>query len=95
MKALIEETSSTTRLLFATAEAKNGVTDVQQIVIDAPAGQLSAELRRRGIPADVRLHVIIELLEDEPLPMAAMAAAARALGSMADEPGLYSEVNGH
>ncbi len=66
---------------------------VQQIVIDAPAGQLSAELTRRGIAADAKVHVVVELLEDESLPMAALAEAGRAHDWLANEPELYSDAD--
>ncbi len=66
---------------------------MQQIVIDAPAGQLSAELTRRGIAADANVHVVVELLDDEPLQMTAMAEAGKALDWLADEPDLYSDAD--
>lgn len=66
---------------------------LQQIVIDAPAGQLSDELTRRGIAADTNVHVIVELLDDAPLPMAAIAEAGMAFNWLADEPELYSDAD--
>jgi hypothetical protein len=66
---------------------------VRQIVIDAPAGQLSAELARRGFAADARVHVVVALLEDEALPMAALAEAGRAHDWLADEPNLYGDAD--
>jgi hypothetical protein len=64
---------------------------VQQIVIDAPVEQLSAELKRRGIAADANVHVVVELLDDETFLMAAIARAGRAQDWLADEPDLYSD----
>ncbi len=66
---------------------------MQQIVIDAQAGQLSAELTRRGIAPDAKVHVVVELLEDESLPMAALAEAGRAHHWLANEPELYSDAD--
>lgn len=66
---------------------------MQQIVIDAPAGQLSAELTRRGIAADAKVHVIVELRDDGTLPMAAIAQAGKAFDWLAEEPDLYSDAD--
>ncbi len=63
---------------------------MQQIVIDAPAGQISAELKRREVAADAKVHVVAELLEDGHLPMAAMAESGGAQDWLAGEPDLYS-----
>ena len=71
--------------------SSKGIHRVQQFVIEAPAGQLSAELTRRGIAADATVHVVVELLEDESLPMAALAQAGQAHEWLADEPELYSD----
>ncbi len=60
---------------------------MQQIVIDAPAGELSAELNRRGVAADANVHVVVEFADGGMLPMSAIAAAGRAEGWLADEPG--------
>ena len=68
-------------------------TCLHQIVLDAEAGQLSAEHTRRGIAADARVHVVVELLEDGNPPMAAIAQAGRALDWLADEPELYSDAD--
>ncbi|HEX4616817.1 MAG TPA: hypothetical protein VH230_12975 [Stellaceae bacterium] len=64
---------------------------MQQIILDAEAGQISAELTRRGIAADARVHVVIELRDDANLPMAAIAQAGKALDWLEDEPDLYSD----
>jgi proline racemase len=66
---------------------------VQQIVIDAPAGRVSAELKRRGVAADAKVHVVVEFLDDGTLPMAAIAEAGRAQDWLADEPDLYSDAD--
>jgi hypothetical protein len=66
---------------------------VQQIVLDAEAGQLSAELTRRGVAAATRVHVVIDVLDADTLPMAAIARAGKALDWLADEPDLYSDAD--
>ena len=38
-------------------------TAVPQIIIDAEAGTLSAELTRRGVAADARVHVVVDILD--------------------------------
>ncbi len=64
---------------------------MQQIVIDAPVGQVSAELERRGVAADAKVHVVIEFIDDGTLPMAAIAEAGGAQDWLADEPELYGD----
>jgi hypothetical protein len=66
---------------------------MQRIVLDAEAGQLSAELARRGISADARVHVLVEVMDSEAdaLPMAAIAQAGGAFDWLADEPDLYTD----
>lgn len=63
---------------------------MQQIVLDAEAGQVSAELVRRGVAAGARVHVLVEVVDAE-LPMAAIARAGKGLDWLADEPELYSD----
>lgn len=71
---------------------------MNQIVLDAPAGQVSAELERRGIDAARRVHVIVELADaprsgDAELPMAALAQEGGAMDWLAAEPDLYSDAD--
>lgn len=62
---------------------------MQRIALDAEAGQVSAELARRGIAADTRVHVLVEVAgEEDLLPMAAMAQAGGAFDWLAEEPDL-------
>jgi len=63
---------------------------MSQIVLDAEAGQISAELARRGIPPHARVHVLVEVTPDGELPMAAIAQAGKGL---AEEPELYSDAD--
>ena len=66
-----------------------------KIALDAEAGQVSAELARRGIAADTRVHVLVEVMggESDAPPMAAVAEAGGAFDWLADEPDLYSDAD--
>lgn len=64
-----------------------------QIVLDAEAGQVSAELARRGIPPHTRVHVLVEVTPGGELPMAAIAQAGKGLDWLAEEPELYSDAD--
>jgi hypothetical protein len=66
---------------------------MQRIAIDAEAGQVSAELARRGIASATRVHELVEVVEGENLPMAALAQAGGAFDWLADEPDLYSDAD--
>lgn len=66
---------------------------MQQIILDAEAGQISAELDRRGIAANVRVHVTVELPDESELPMAALAQAGKAFDWLEDEPDLYTDAD--
>ena len=63
------------------------------IVLEAVAGQLSAELARRGIAADARVHAVVEIRDPGSLPMAAIAAAGGAFDWLQDEPDLYTDAD--
>ena len=65
-----------------------------RIALDAEAGQVSAELARRGIAAGTRVHVVVEVVEGpDVLPMAAIAQAGGAFDWLADEPDLYGDAD--
>lgn len=64
---------------------------MQQIVLDAQAGDIPAELARRGISGSTRVHVVVELVDTESLPMARIAQDGRALDWLEDEPDLYTD----
>lgn len=68
---------------------------MQRIILDAEAGQVSAELIRRGIAANARVHVLVEVVGEQPdaLPMAAIAQAGGALDWLADEPDPYTDAD--
>ena len=65
----------------------------RQECVDAEAGQVSAELVRRGIAADARVHVLVEVRDAEELSPAAIAQAGGAFDWLADEPELYSDAD--
>ena len=62
---------------------------MERIILDAEAGQVSAELVRRGI-ADARVHVLVEVQGAEELSTAAIAHAGVPSTGYADESELYS-----
>jgi len=66
---------------------------MQQIILDAEAGQISAELARRGIPTDMRVRSLVEIAEAGEPPMATIAEAGRGFDWLADEPELYSDAD--
>ena len=65
---------------------------MHRIELDTEAGQVSAELARRGIAGTSRVHALIEVSEDD-LPMVAIAQAGGGFGWLADEPDLYSDAD--
>ena len=66
---------------------------MERIILDAEAGQVSAELARRGIAADTRVHVLVEVRDAEEFSTAAIAQAGGAFAGLADEPELYSDAD--
>jgi hypothetical protein len=66
---------------------------MSQIVLDAEAGQVSAELARRGIPPHTQVHVLVEVPPGGELPMTAIAQAGKGLDWLAEEPELYSDAD--
>lgn len=68
---------------------------MQKLSLDAEAGQVSAELARRGIAANTRVHVLVEVVDEQPdaPPMAAIAQASGAFDWLADEPDLYTDAD--
>jgi hypothetical protein len=57
---------------------------VERIILDVEAGQVSAELVRRGIAADARVRVLVEVRDAEELSPAAIAQAGGAFDWLAD-----------
>jgi hypothetical protein len=66
---------------------------MQRIALDAEAGQVSAELVRRGIASGTRVHVLVEVMSEEALPVAAMAQAGQAFDWLAEEPDMYTDAD--
>lgn len=66
---------------------------MSQIVLDAEAGQVSAERARRGIPPHAFVHALVEVMPDGELPMAAIAQSGKGLDWLAEEPELYSDAD--
>jgi hypothetical protein len=64
---------------------------MKRIIRDIEAGKLSDELKRRGVPADLRLNVVVESADEENLPMTRVNEAGGAFDWLADEPDLYSD----
>jgi len=66
---------------------------MQKITLDAEAGQVSAELACRGVAAYARVHVLVEVVGEDALPMAAIAQAGGAFDWLAGEPDLYTDAD--
>lgn len=64
-------------------------------MLDADAGQVSAELAQRGIAAATRLHVLVDVMADEPetIPLAALNPGGGAFDWLGDEPDLCSDAD--
>jgi len=66
---------------------------MQKITLDTEAGQVSAELAHRGVAAHARVHVLVEVVGEDALPMAAIAQAGGAFNWLAGEPDLYTDAD--
>ena len=66
-------------------------TRMQRMTLDIEAGQVSTELAHRGIPANTRVHVLVEVPDGTDLPMTALAQAGGAFEFLAEEPDLYTD----
>ena len=68
---------------------------MEKITLQAEAGQVSAELARHGIAPDVRVQVLIEIMDSEAnvLSIATMAQAGGAFDWLAREPDLYTDAD--
>jgi hypothetical protein len=66
---------------------------MDQIILDAEAGNLSAELTRRGVAADARVHVVVDIIDAGFQPMAELAQAGKAFDWLEEEPDLYSDAD--
>ncbi len=66
---------------------------MKQIILDAEAGQVSAELSRRGIASTTRVHVLVDVMDSPPPPMGALAQAGKGFEWLNEEPDLYSDTD--
>jgi hypothetical protein len=66
---------------------------MERIILDTEAGQVSAELVRRGIAANVQVHALVEVKGAGDLSTAAIAQAGGAFDWLADEPDLYTDAD--
>jgi len=66
---------------------------MKQIILDAEAGQVSAELSRQGVASNARVHALVEVIDDSELPMGMLAQAGMGFNWLADEPDLYSDTD--
>jgi len=68
---------------------------MQRITLDAEAGEVSAELARRGIAAHARVHVLVEVQDEteQSVAVAALAQEGGAFDWLADEPDLYTDID--
>jgi hypothetical protein len=66
---------------------------VPQIILGAEAGSLSGELTRRDVAANERVHVVVDILDTNTLPMAAIVQAGKAFDWLDEEPDLYADAD--
>lgn len=66
---------------------------MSHIVVETEAGQISAELGRLGVSSRVRVHAVVEVLDQPTGTMAAIAVAGRGFEWLAEEPDLYSDAD--
>lgn len=66
---------------------------MHKIAIETEAGQVSAELTRRGIAPAARVHVVVDLIGDEAWPMAALAQEGGGFDWLSGEPDLYTDAD--
>lgn len=68
---------------------------MRKITLEAQAGEVSAELARRGLSARTRVHVVVEVVSEETefLCMASLCHEGGAFDWLAREPDLYSDAD--
>ena len=66
---------------------------MQRMTLDIEAGQVSAELAHRGIPARTRVHVLVRGPDQAALPMTALAQAGGAFDFLVEESDLYTDAD--
>jgi hypothetical protein len=65
---------------------------MRYVLENIEAGNLPSEIKRRGIAARQRVHVIVETLSDD-MPLAQIAEQGGAFDFLANEPDLYDEAD--
>lgn len=83
--------AGTIRAELSIADVLCHIPGMREILNDIEVGKLADELARRGIPPERRVRAIVESLDDDELPMAALNAAGGAFDWLAHEPDLYSD----
>jgi hypothetical protein len=63
---------------------------VRQVLENIEAGQVQAEMARRGIDPRQRVHVIVETVDNDDIPLAEMAQQGGAFDWLTEEPNLYT-----
>lgn len=66
---------------------------MKQIVLDVEAGQISAELARRGVASNTLVHAQVEVMAALELPMGLIAQTGKGFDWLASEPDLYSDTD--
>ena len=66
---------------------------MQRIALHVAAGRVSEELARRGVAAETRVRVLVEVPAGEVLPIAALAQEGGAFAFLAEEPNLYTDAS--
>lgn len=66
---------------------------MRQIVSDIEAGKLSEELRRRGVAPTQRVRAVVEIVEEDPVPITALNQAGGSFDWLADEPDIYNDAD--
>ena len=66
---------------------------MRQILNDVAAENVTAELKRRGIPPKQRLRVVVESIETDALSLTVINAIGGAFAWLAVEPDIYSDAD--
>jgi|SRR5271168_3519535 hypothetical protein len=66
---------------------------MQRLILDAEAGRVSDELAIRGIAANIRVRVVVEVVDEVDLPMSSLAEAGGAFAFLTEEPDLYTDAD--
>jgi hypothetical protein len=64
---------------------------MHRMTLDAEAGRLSEELARRGISGETRVRGVVEVVEQDGLPMSRLMQEGGAFAFLSGEPELYTD----